>query len=132
MNFFKSIGHFLASVGPAIFKFERDAAPVISKVASVIGKVQEFAPQVESLTALISPGAVDVEKGIFGGFGVAHDIASAVGEAVASASVVTLTVDTTGSKVHIDSAVLASILAAGKYIKSHPLAPATPVIAPAV
>jgi hypothetical protein len=133
MNFFKSVGHWFASILPTIVKVEKQAAPAIQKAASALGQLGASAATVEGLTALLGPNAgqfVSVEKAIYGAFGLGHDLLSALGTAATSGSVITLSTAGTSTTFTIDPALAQSILDAGNYLKAHPFAGDAPVIGP--
>ncbi len=133
MNFFKSIGHWFASILPTIVKVEKLAAPAIQKAASALGQLGGSAATVEGLTSLLGPHAgqfVSIEKAVYGAFGLGHDLLSALGDAATSGKIITLSMAGTSTTLTVDPALARSILDAGEYLKAHPFAGEAPVISP--
>src|SRR5262249_28775740 len=71
---FKNIGHFFATVAGDIVKGARAVAGVMIKV----GKAE---PEVEAVSALFFPGAVELERGAFALLGLAAQAVSDAGSA---------------------------------------------------
>ena len=73
---FKNVGHFFATVAGDIVKGAR-------ATASMMIKIEHAEPEIEAISALFFPGAVELERGAFALLGMA---AQAVSEAGDSAS----------------------------------------------
>jgi hypothetical protein len=71
---FKNIGHFFATVAGDIVKGAR-------AVASVMLKAQKAEPEIEALSSLIVPQAVELERGAFALLGLAAHAVSQAGDA---------------------------------------------------
>ncbi|HEV2690148.1 MAG TPA: hypothetical protein VGV35_16435, partial [Bryobacteraceae bacterium] len=71
---FKNIGHFFATVAGDIVKGAR-------AVASVMIKAEKAEPEVEALTALFFPQAVELERGAFALLGLAAQAVTDAGSA---------------------------------------------------
>ena len=82
---FKNVGHFFATVAGDIVKGAR-------AVASVLLKVQKVEPEVETLTGLVFPQAVELERGAFALLGKAAQAVNEAGD-VASANGINLALD---------------------------------------
>ena len=82
---FKSIGHFFAAMANDIVKGAR-------AVASVLVKVERAEPEVEGITSLLFPQAVELERGAFALLGLAAQAVTDTG-AVASANGINVTLD---------------------------------------
>jgi hypothetical protein len=74
---FKNIGHFFSTVAADIVKGARAAA-------SVMSRAEKFEPQVEALTGLLFPQAVELERAAFVLLGMAAEAVSETGDAVAA------------------------------------------------
>jgi hypothetical protein len=74
---FKNIGHFLATVAADIAKGARAAANVMTKA-------KRIEPEVEALTGLLFPQAVELERGAFALLGMAAQAVSEAGDAAAA------------------------------------------------
>jgi hypothetical protein len=74
---FKSIGHFFAAVAGDIVKGARAVSGVMIK----IGKAE---PEIEAITSLFFPLAVELERGAFALLGIAAHAVSETGDAVAA------------------------------------------------
>jgi hypothetical protein len=74
---FKNIGHFFATVAADIAKGARAAARVMTKAKTI-------EPEVEALTGLLFPQAVELERGAFALLGMAAQAVSAAGDAAAA------------------------------------------------
>ncbi len=74
---FRSIGHFFASMAGDVVKGARAVAGVMAKV----GKVE---PEIEALTKLFFPQAVELERGAFALLGMAAHAVSETGDAAAA------------------------------------------------
>ena len=73
---FKNVGHFFATVASDIVKGARAAATVMLQV-------RKAEPEVEGITALLFPQAVELERGAFALFGLAAQAVSEAGDAAA-------------------------------------------------
>jgi hypothetical protein len=73
---FKNIGHFFATVAGDIVKGAR-------AVGTVLLKVQKAEPEIEALSSLIFPQAVELERGAFALLGKAVQAVSEAGDAAA-------------------------------------------------
>ena len=82
---FKNIGHFFATVAGDIVKGAR-------AVASVMLKAQKAEPEIEALSSLIFPQAVELERGAFALLGLAAQTVSETGDA-AAANGINITLD---------------------------------------
>jgi hypothetical protein len=82
---FKNVGHFFATVAGDIVKGAR-------AVGGVLRKVQKAEPEIELLTGLIFPQAVELERGAFALLGRAAQTVSEAG-AVASANGINVVLD---------------------------------------
>ena len=71
---FKNIGHFFARVAGDIVKGAR-------AVASVMLKAQKAEPEIEALTGLVFPQAVELERGAFALLGLAAQAVHEAGDA---------------------------------------------------
>jgi hypothetical protein len=71
---FRNIGHFFATVARDIVKGAR-------AVASVMVKVEKVEPEVEALSALLFPQAVELERGAFALLGMAAQAVKEAGDA---------------------------------------------------
>jgi|GEM_PF-1874686 hypothetical protein len=91
---FKNIGHFFASVAGDIVKGARAVASVMMKV----GKVE---PELEALSSLFFPQAVELERGAFALLGLAAQAVSEAGDAV----------DQKGINITLDQQLIADIKA---------------------
>lgn len=74
---FKNIGHFFATVAGDIVKGAR-------AVTIVMLKAQKAEPEIEALSALIVPQAVELERGAFALLGLAAHAVSEAGDAAAA------------------------------------------------
>jgi hypothetical protein len=74
---FKNVGHFFATVAGDIVKGARAAA-------SVMIKIEQAEPQIEAISALFFPGAVELERGAFALLGMAAQAVSEAGDAASS------------------------------------------------
>src|SRR5260370_38952797 len=74
---FKNIGHFFSVVAQDIVKGARTAAIVLQQL-------QKAAPEVEGITGLIYPQAVELERGAFVLLGVAAHALQKAGDAAAA------------------------------------------------
>jgi hypothetical protein len=74
---FKNIGHFFATVAADIVKGAR-------AVARVMSRAQKIEPEVEALTGVLFPQAVDLERAAFVLLGMAAQAVSEIGDAVAA------------------------------------------------
>jgi hypothetical protein len=74
---FKNIGHFFATVGSDLVKGAR-------AVANVMVKAEKAEPEIEALTNLFFPQAVELERGAFALLGMAAQAVSEAGDAAAS------------------------------------------------
>jgi hypothetical protein len=74
---FKNIGHFFSTVAADIVKGARAAA-------SVMSRAEKFEPQVEALTGLLFPQAVELQRAPFVLLGMAAEAVSETGDAVAA------------------------------------------------
>jgi len=74
---FKNIGHFFATVAGDIVKGAR-------AVASVMLQAQKAEPEIEALSSLIFPQAVELERGAFALLGLAAHAVSETGDAAAA------------------------------------------------
>jgi hypothetical protein len=70
---FKNVGHFFATVAGDIVKGARAAA-------SVMIKIEQAEPQIEAISALFFPGAVELERGAFALLGMAAQAVSEAGD----------------------------------------------------
>ena len=91
---FKNIGHFFSVVAQDIVKGARTAAVILQQV-------QKSAPEIEGITGLIYPQAVELERGAFALLGMAADAVQRAGDAAAA----------NGVNVQLDSATINSIKA---------------------
>jgi hypothetical protein len=82
---FKNIGHFFATVAGDIVKGAK-------AVATVMLKVQQAEPEVEALSSLLFPQAVELERGAFALLGMAAQAVTETGDA-AAANGINLTLD---------------------------------------
>jgi hypothetical protein len=99
---FKNIGHFFATVGGDIVKGARAVANVMLKA----GKAE---PEIEALSSLFFPQAVELERGAFALLGIA---AQAVNEAGDAAAV-------NGVNIALDAQLVADIKALIQAIESY-------------
>jgi hypothetical protein len=74
---FKNIGHFFATAAGDIVKGAR-------AVASVMLKAQKVEPEIEALSALFFPQAVELERGAFALLGMAAQAVTEAGDAAAA------------------------------------------------
>ena len=74
---FKNIGHFFATVAGDIVKGAR-------AVSTAMLKVQKAEPEIEALTSIVFPQAVEVERGAFALLGMAAQAVSEAGNAAAA------------------------------------------------
>jgi hypothetical protein len=91
---FKNIGHFFSVVAQDIVKGARASATVLQQV-------QKAAPEIEGITGLIYPQAVELERGAFALLGMAADAVQKAGDAAAA----------NGVNLQLDSATIAAIKA---------------------
>jgi hypothetical protein len=70
---FKNVGHFFATMAGDIVKGAR-------AVASVMIKAQKAEPEIEAISALFFPGAVELERGAFALLGMAAQAVSEAGD----------------------------------------------------
>jgi hypothetical protein len=73
---FKNVGHFFATVARDIVKGARAAA-------SVMIKIEHAEPEIEAISALFFPGAVELERGAFALLGMAAQAVSEAGDTAA-------------------------------------------------
>ena len=74
---FKNVGHFFATVAGDIVKGAR-------AVASVMLKAQKAEPEIEALSRLLFPQAVELERGAFALLGMAAQAVTEAGSAAAA------------------------------------------------
>ncbi len=74
---FKNIGHFFATVAGDIVKGAR-------AVASVMLKAQKAEPEIEAISSLFFPQAVELERGAFALLGMAAQAVTEAGDAAAA------------------------------------------------
>jgi hypothetical protein len=74
---FKKIGHFFATAAGDIVKGAR-------AVASVMLKAQKVEPEIEALSSLFFPQAVELERGAFALLGMAAQAVTEAGDAVSA------------------------------------------------
>jgi hypothetical protein len=74
---FKNVGHFFATVAGDIVKGAR-------AISSVMLKAQKAEPEIEALSSLIFPQAVELERGAFALLGLAAHAVSEAGDAAAA------------------------------------------------
>jgi hypothetical protein len=74
---FKNIGHFFATAAGDMVKGAR-------AVASVMLKAQKVEPEIEALSALFFPQAVELERGAFALLGMAAQAVTEAGDAAAA------------------------------------------------
>jgi len=74
---FKNIGHFFATVAGDIVKGAR-------AVASVMLKAQKAEPEIEAISSLFFPQAVELERGAFALLGMAAQAVKETGDAAAA------------------------------------------------
>lgn len=82
---FKNIGHFFATVAGDVVKGAR-------AVANVMLKAEKAAPEIEALSSLFFPQAVELERGAFALLGMAAQAVSEAGDA-AAANGINITLD---------------------------------------
>jgi len=82
---FKNIGHFFATVAGDIVKGAR-------AVSNVMLKVQKAEPEIETLSSLFFPQAVELERGAFALLGMAAQAVNEAGDA-ASANGINIVLD---------------------------------------
>ncbi len=82
---FKNIGHFFATMAGDVVKGAR-------AVAGVLLKVEKLEPEVEALSGLVFPQAVELERGAFALLGKAAQAVSEAGDA-ASANGINIALD---------------------------------------
>lgn len=71
---FKNIGHFFATVAGDVVKGAR-------AVAGAMAKAQKAEPEIEAITALLFPQAVELERGAFALLGMAAQAVTEAGDA---------------------------------------------------
>lgn len=71
---FKNIGHFFATVAGEVVKGAR-------AVAGAMAKAQKAEPEIEAITALLFPQAVELERGAFALLGMAAQAVTEAGDA---------------------------------------------------
>lgn len=76
-NFFKSVGHGIGSIAKQTVKFAKISADEVAKLKPLI-------PQIEAITAIVSPQAAAIEDLAFHVLGAYGEAAQSVGDAVAA------------------------------------------------